>query len=107
MKENLFINESYINKTQNYCYGESEFYETRYNNLSDLYKFLVKEFGRCTGKMFIDTKEGKTRQTGWVFIKKVKYEDCNEHYLQEVWVEVSKTKPYKKQVLENLNYLFN
>ena len=103
----LFVNVSYINKTQNYHCGESGFCETRFDNLSDLYKSLIREFGRCTGKMFVDSKNGKPQQTGWVFIKKVKYEDCKEYYLQEVWVEVSKTKPYKKETLENLNYAFN
>jgi len=41
----------------------------------------------------VDDKEGESHQTGWVFQKKVKYEDCNEYYIEEVWVTVHEKMP--------------
>lgn len=52
-----------------------------------LYKALAKEFGRCTGKVFIDLKDGGVRQKGWCFIKRESYDDVpTEKFLQETWV---------------------
>jgi hypothetical protein len=39
--------------------------------------------------------EEKPIQIGWVFEKKVKYQDCNKFYLQETWVELHDSMPDK------------
>ena len=87
MNDNLFVRETYINATEGYRFGESDVYETEYDNLGELYHSLRRAHGRCTGRVYIDT-EGKTLTIGWVFIKRTRYEDVNDMYLREVWVEV-------------------
>lgn len=63
--------------------------ETPFESVGELYRFCVGEFGRCTGKIHVDAKStGKTEDVGWVFVKRVKYDDCNDTYLREVWVTV-------------------
>jgi len=52
---------------------------------SDVYKAAMREYGRCSSKVYIDNN-GKTKSIGWVFQKRVKYEDCKETYLQETWI---------------------
>lgn len=60
----------------------------------DLYRALVKEYGRCTSKMYVDLKAGGTRQVGWVFVKREEYTDAHRlpkkerTFLCETWVEV-------------------
>ena len=53
---------------------------------SAVYRAAVKEYGRCASKMFVERKDGTARHIGWVFVKRVKYTDCNETYLQETWI---------------------
>jgi hypothetical protein len=54
-----------------------------------LYRYLAKEYGRCTGKVFIDTTSGEVRQKGWVFEKRAPYDDVpSETFLQETWVSI-------------------
>jgi hypothetical protein len=50
----LYIQESYINASENYRCGESEVYETRFDKPGELYRFLVREFGRCISKMYVE-----------------------------------------------------
>jgi len=47
-----------------------------------IFKWLQKEHGRCTSKVYI----GNGIPVGWVFQKRVEYTDCNETYLQETWI---------------------
>src|SRR6266446_5663501 len=62
--------------------GDSDVYETFTDNVGALYTSLVKEHGRCTGRMYVDEAVasaaggGGTRQrhVGWVFLRRKKYE---------------------------------
>lgn len=56
------------------------------------YKMLVREYGRCTGRVYVDNC-GKASPVGWVFQKRMKYEDCDEFYLQETWVHFATVTP--------------
>jgi hypothetical protein len=49
----MFIKETWINRTENCCCGDSGFYEPFTNNLGELFKFLQKEHGRCKGHIYI------------------------------------------------------
>ena len=80
---------------------ETDTYETAHDNLGRLYRALVKEHGRCTGKVHLDIA-GKTKSIGWVFIKRAEYGDAarlpaghDKTYLQETWVTVHKAPPVK------------
>ena len=98
---NLFISESWNEVRKEgedvklIGIGESEVYETFTSDKGELYKSLVKEWGRCVSKQYIDTKDGKTIHTGWIFQKRQKYNDSNETYLAETWVTVHEKLPVK------------
>jgi hypothetical protein len=85
------IKETWINKTEGYSYGDSGEYETfaDYNEKGRLFKHLQKEFGRCKSAMYIDHSFYGALKIGWVFEKIMRYEDANEKYLQETWVEIT------------------
>jgi hypothetical protein len=83
------IRETYVNVTKGYRYGETEWYEPYTENIGRLFKSLQKEYGRCISKIYIDGYGGQVvGSCGWVFQKKIQYEDCKEFYVQETWVEV-------------------
>ena len=88
MANALWVKETWINETEDYMIGESEWYETRYsvNELGDLYRSCVKEYGGCVGKVYVDTPDGNADAIGWVFQKNRKYEDVNKNYLASCWV---------------------
>jgi hypothetical protein len=83
------IQESHVNATENYGIGENiqKIADTIFEGktVGDIYRFCVREHGRCTGKVYVDTKTGPMA-IGWVFVKREKYEDVNETYLHETWV---------------------
>jgi hypothetical protein len=83
----LHIKETYLNTTEGYCIGESDVTETFTDDRGELYRALRAEYGRCTGKVYIDTDNG-VRAIGWVFVKRARYEDSPETYLREVWATV-------------------
>jgi len=69
-----------------YQFGESDWYEPFTEDLGKLFKSLRKEYGRCVSKVYQDAPDRTADPIGWVFQKRVKYQDCNKTYLQEVWV---------------------
>ena len=78
-----------VNKTKNYSYGSSDIYESFTDNKGLLYKDLMREYGRCSGSMYRDTKvSNHPIKVGWVFEKITTYDDSNDKYLQETWVEI-------------------
>lgn len=105
MENNLFIKETYVNVTKGYNFGNSEWYETFTDETGRLFRSLQKEYGKA-GKMYRDTANGGAKQVGWVFSKRMKYEDADEYYTREVWVEVSKTEPVKKTKTLNIDHPF-
>lgn len=103
----LMVREEYVNATKGHRFGDSggeseAFTEDR----GELYRALVREYGRCTGKVYVDRKvavngdpaHGFTYEPlpiGWVFLKRMDYEDAHRipagrerTYLREVWVMV-------------------
>jgi len=89
----LHIQETWVDQKRNCICGETPVYETSYEKVGELYRALVKQYGRCIGKMYCDNKvTGKTRAIGWIFLKRAKYEDCKDTYLQETWVSVHEKK---------------
>lgn len=81
----MLVQESYVNLTENYRIGDSEPYEPFTTDTGQLYRAYRKECGRCTGKVWIDRLDG-THAIGWIFVKRARYEDTREPYLQETWV---------------------
>ncbi len=89
-KEYNLIKTVHINKNKNAITDEytDNIEDTTINNLKELYRFGLKKYGRCISKIYIDNKEGKASHIGYVFIKKLKYEDCNEYFLSETWISL-------------------
>lgn len=86
----LWVRETYLNATEHLGYGDSEWYETFTRDIGKLYRSLRKEYGGRVVTMYRDT-DGPPVKVGWVFTKRVRYEDTPDTYLREVWVEVSTT----------------
>lgn len=97
MSERIWIKETFTNATRNVMFGESEIYETRYSReeLGQLYRSLVSEYGRCTSKVYVTTRAEDGIPVGWVFQKRMEYEDArrdqpavDRFYIREVWVHL-------------------
>lgn len=91
----LVISESFINATTETRYGNADWYEPFTDNIGRLYKDLQREYGRYTGHVYVDTSTRDSVPVGWVFVKRVEYEDAGRYgsrgdktYLREVWVSV-------------------
>lgn len=90
----LLVNEVYTNETEKYRCGDSGYYQPFTDNLGKLFLTYQRDYGRCISKVYID-KDNKSFAIGWVFEKKVKYEDCNEFYLQHTWITLHNSEPIK------------
>jgi len=93
--KDLWVNETWCNRTEGYLIGDSEPYETRYADVGALFRSLQCRYGRCIGKMYADRKDGSTIQTGWVFEQRTKYTDVRKYYIRETWVTVWRDPPAK------------
>lgn len=82
----LWMSEAFVDKDRHIRFGEAEPYESFTDDTGKLFKSCQREYGRCTSKIYIDTKQGKTLKIGWVFLERDKYQDCNKTYLREVWI---------------------
>jgi len=90
MKKEIYqIATTCINKKGNYIvYDETiDIEDSVISNLKELYAFGLSEYGKCVNKVFID-RDNKQLQVGYCFEKKVKYEDCDETYIQETWLSI-------------------
>jgi hypothetical protein len=84
--EAIYVEETFVNKTDNYLVNSNGYYESYFKTSYELYKFCKKEYGKCISKVYVDIPDGTADTIGWVFEKKQKYERSNEHYIQQVWV---------------------
>lgn len=85
----MFIQEQHVNETLDCLVGESGLYEPFTENIGKLFKAYQREYGMCTGKVYVDD-DGGNCPVGWVFRKKQKYSDTNEEYTHAVWVTLHK-----------------
>jgi len=89
---NLWIEETTVSIRDDgnrYCLGESGVYETFTGDRGELYRSLVKDYGRCTGKVYVDRKGKPTIAVGWVFVARRPFEDDPSlSSLIETWVTV-------------------
>jgi hypothetical protein len=58
-----------------------------------LYRALVKEYGRCISKVYVDREGAPPLAIGWVFRGRQRYTDTGEPYLRETWVTRHKGPP--------------
>lgn len=100
----MLINEEYIDRTAGLNLGSSGFYEPFTDDIGRLFKALKKENGKCVSKIYEDKNN---KQIGWVFQRKLRYEDVDEHYIRETWVTVHEKKPETKVQYKNFYYDFS
>jgi hypothetical protein len=86
----LLIEERFVNQDENCIFGSTEPYEPFTENVGQLFRSLRKDYGRCTGHVYQDTKDG-TIAIGWVFLGRDNYEGESRTYLREVWVTLFET----------------
>ena len=84
---NIYVQETYLATVKGVTSisGEGNIYESFTSDKGKLFKSYQKEFGGCTGKIY---RESDNKAIGWVFSKKVKFEDVDGYYPQEVWVSL-------------------
>jgi len=98
----MLIRETWVNKTEGYITGNTELYKPFTDDIKELLQTLRKEYGECISKIFVDPD---AKQIGWVFEKKVKYDDCNETFLMQTGVELHEKKP--DHTVENHYFYLN
>ena len=85
----MIVRIDYVNATRGVRFGAEE---REIESARGLYRKLQREFGRCQSAVFVDTKDGRTRRVGWVFVSRQTYDDqrgskrADDTYLREVWV---------------------
>ncbi len=89
----MLIRETFVNETEGYRFGESDPCEPWTDDIGRLFLDMQREYGRCTGKVYVDPAEGGPPiAVGWVFEKRMRYEDARGHdpdrdyYKRTVWV---------------------
>jgi hypothetical protein len=86
-----------------YYLGDSGLYEPFTSDIKRLFRAMMREHGRCISKIYIET-DNTSKAIGWVFEKRMKYEDCNEYYICHTWVTLHKEQP-TKTIENHYNYL--
>ncbi len=89
----IYLSETVVNRTKGHRLGDVEPYESRFDDVGKLFRSLQREYGRCESRMYVDTSEGKAKPIGWVFVKRVPYDDSPETFLREVWVSLHEREP--------------
>lgn len=87
----MLYQEAYVNRTEGYIYGETNWEEIEESDIPGLFARLQKEYGRCVSKVYVHHKESCTdaKAVGWVFEKRQQYSDSKDTYLMETWVSLA------------------
>jgi hypothetical protein len=81
----LLVHVTRVNETRGDCfYDEHEPVEPDTTN-GDIFRLARAEYGRCTGRVYVDTEDG-ARAIGWVFEKRERYTDDGNVYLAATWI---------------------
>ena len=92
----MLISESFVDATEGCRYGETDPYEPYWHDdtpLSKIFRILQREWGKCVSKVYIDRTDGEVWHIGYVFQRKMRYEDTGEPYIREVWVTFHESEP--------------
>jgi hypothetical protein len=108
----FWVRETLLDRTGNYIFSDGDWWQTGDNTLGTIFKAFQREYGRCTGKMYIDRPKrfdgpSTPLQIGWIFESKQRFEDARsyrpeDYYIREAWVEVSTTEPEKVVQVNNI-----
>jgi hypothetical protein len=90
----LLVSEVFVNADKGCQFGDSPPYEPYTQDRGRLFRDMQKEYGRCVSSQYLDKPDGTTQRCGWVFSKRMEYEDYRpsrggeRYYTREVWVTV-------------------
>jgi len=62
----LLTQETYVNATKGYRFGESDPYEPWTEDTGNLFAALQKEYGRCVSRIYVDLTDAPAVPVGWV-----------------------------------------
>ena len=98
---NLWVSEDIIaieGEDKRYRLNDGEPYESGSETPGEIYRLCVREYGKCVSKCYVDNvvNPDKPQHIGWVFQKRVKFDDCNRTYIQEVWVTLHEKPPTRR-----------
>lgn len=96
----LYVQLTYINDTNRYINHVDDIQESEAKNLSDLYKLVKKRFKGRISKMYRDDSNKKTIHTGYIVTRKQKYKNCNETYIESIWIELLEQVKVQRLVTE-------
>ena len=89
----LVCKEDFVNATKDINFGGSGWEEPWTDDVGALYRNAVREYGRCTGHVYMTTSDRDAIPVGWTFVKRMEYEDArtswrkeDRFYLREVWL---------------------
>src|SRR5690242_15690009 len=98
---NLIVQISQTNETKRYRYADDAASESAHELKGELFSACLKEYGRCISKMYVDVSDGGRIHIGWVFEKKMKYDDSHETFICHTWIAVL-TERHKYQDLSRI-----
>lgn len=99
----MFVREEWteVSERGNIYLGDSAVYEAFTDDVGVLFTSLQKEYGRCTGKIYVDPDN---KQVGWIFEKHKQYDDSNDTFLLQTWVTLHNGMP-KRTITYDYHYL--
>jgi len=90
----MYISVEHVNEDRHYRFGDSEPFECDAETPGEVYKAMMSQYGRCISKMFVDSVDGKkSKHIGWVFEKRMKYDDSNDTFKCHTWVSLHEKPP--------------
>jgi hypothetical protein len=69
-------------------------------NMGAIYRASQQDYGRCTGSVYIDRKEGPPKRIGWFFVSRDRTGDTHEPYLRGAWITVVEETPAVRNYVE-------
>lgn len=67
-------------------------------DVARMFRELQREYGRCTGRVYVDTADG-AKPIGWHFGRTMQYEDSRDEYVRGVWVSFAVKHPVRYESL--------
>lgn len=92
----ILIQEELVNATENCRFGGNKPYEAYTDDVGRLFRDCQRQYGRCTGKVYIDLPSGKAKAIGWVFEKMARYSDTGGQYKQQAWITLHDLPPTRR-----------
>ena len=100
----MYLIENTLNATKGWGIYDGEEYpvDCGDDSVGEIYRRCAREYGRCIGKVYVDSQGGEAIHCGWVFQKRQEYSDNRPStprdqrtYLHETWITLYSEPPRK------------